>query len=271
MNPVAEEFKELLLKSTEKYTKGYEEIALLLSGGVDSLSILFSLRELDKKVYPYTFYLEGYTSPDLKQSRKVSQIYNLPLVEVEVPRENIKEDIIKLAKDYKCKTKVSFETNLHLLYTFPEIKQEIVATGLVSGTLWGTAKSVILKFRDDKEGFDNDRIHCYYDFRDKVQLDIFEKQYNLKVVNPYFNENLFNFSLRYDWHFLNKPFQKWIIVNAFPEEFKKTGIRKESPYQLNSGMARYCETFLTDKEFNPNNRSRMLDVYRDIAKKYGEG
>lgn len=263
-------FHNLLVKSVKRTTDPYDKVALLLSGGVDSLGILFCLQELGKEIQPYTFYLENTKSPDLAMSRKVSKMYGYDLIEIPIPRETIKEDIINLIQNYNCKTKVAIETNIHMLHTFPKIKEKVVTSGLFSGTLLGTAKYEVIAYRNDPKGFNENRQKVFdnYDNYDLGFLKQFSKEYDVKISVPYWDKDILRFMLMFDHNYLNKPYQKWIIINGFKNKFKQTGIRKEKPYQIGSGMRRYCETFLNDPEFNFNNRKRMLDVYRDLVKKY---
>lgn len=60
-----------LLKIIEKESNGTDKVGLMLSGGIDSSSILYSLLELNKKVHCYTFYLQNYESKDLKSARRL--------------------------------------------------------------------------------------------------------------------------------------------------------------------------------------------------------
>lgn len=263
-------FHDLLVQSVNDDVKNYDKVGLLLSGGVDSLGVLFALQELDKDIQPYTFYLDKAKSPDLHMSKKVCELYGYDLIEIPIPRENIKQDILYLIKNYNCKTKVSIETNLHMLYTFPKIKEKVITSGLFSGTLLGTAKYEVIAYRNDPVGFNENRIKVFntYDNYDLGFLKQFGKEYDIDISIPYWNKDILDFMLQFSHEYLNKPFQKWIIINGFKDKFKETGIRKERPYQIASGMKRYCETLLDDKEFNFNNRTRMLDVYRDWVKKY---
>ena len=127
---VAKRFKQILINSTHRQIGETKKVGLLLSGGIDSLGVAYCLQELDREIHPYTFYLENNESQDLKASRKISKIFGWDLTEVMIPRETVKEDIITLAKHYNCVRKVAFETNIHLLHTFPQVKEKVLCNGL---------------------------------------------------------------------------------------------------------------------------------------------
>ena len=62
--------KSLLKASIRKYTPPEnKEVALLLSGGVDSISIGICLEELGYKVHTYTFYLKDNYSYDTRDKK----------------------------------------------------------------------------------------------------------------------------------------------------------------------------------------------------------
>ena len=49
-----------------------KDVAVLLSGGVDSLSVAFAAQRLGKKVTAYTFHLKGQPSYDALKAKEVS-------------------------------------------------------------------------------------------------------------------------------------------------------------------------------------------------------
>ena len=110
-----------------------EEVAILFSGGLDSLSILLSLLDLGYKPTLYTFYLEGLISKDLELSRRISQHYNVPLVEVEIKRdiELMVSQSKALIKKYGLTKKTQIQVMHPLSNVFPLIKENYVFTGIL--------------------------------------------------------------------------------------------------------------------------------------------
>ena len=54
-----------------------KEVAVLLSGGVDSLSVAFAAQRLGKKITAYTFHLEGQPTYDAKKASEVSKLFGV--------------------------------------------------------------------------------------------------------------------------------------------------------------------------------------------------
>ena len=86
--------REIINKQLKEYRD--KDIALLFSGGLDSLSILLSCIDVGISPHLYTFRLEDYVSEDIKSSRKIKDIFNLEYTEV-----IIKKDVEQLKLDVK--------------------------------------------------------------------------------------------------------------------------------------------------------------------------
>jgi len=58
-----------------------EPVALLFSGGTDSLTVLWTLMELGAKVTCYTFHLSYFISNDARASKVACKYWNVPQVD----------------------------------------------------------------------------------------------------------------------------------------------------------------------------------------------
>lgn len=259
-----------LIKILKKETHNLTNVGLMLSGGIDSSSILYCLLELGIKPHCYSFYLENYESKDLKSARRLTKKHNLKLTEIKIPRKTIKEDIIKLAK-IGCARKTQFETKIHYLYLFPKIHEKILFAGLEADNLQGTVRSMILQSSKDPEKFRELRIKAYnYGLNENYPIDYkLAEQYGFQLKYPFMDKEIYNFYLQFDWEYLNKPYEKWILLNTFKKYFKEDGYRKHLDMQQGSMMKNYCATLTEDPIINPNNRKRINEAYKDLNKKYG--
>lgn len=259
-----------LIQIIGKATERYDTIGLMLSGGIDSSSILYSLIELGKTVHCYTFYLENYESNDLKSARRLSKKHNLDLTEIEIPRNTIKDNLIFLSK-IGCTRKTQFETKIHYCYLFPNVKEKILLSGLEADNLQGTVRSMILQSSKDPIKFKELRKKAYdYAINTNLPIDYYLANKNgIKLFYPFVEKEIYEFYLQFDWQYLNKPYEKWILLNAFNDYFQEDGYRRHCDMQQNSMMKDYCKTLITDKEINPNNRKRINEAYKDLNKKYG--
>lgn len=265
----SQELRELLIKTIERESNGEDKVGLMLSGGIDSCSVLYSLLELNKEVHCYSFYLENYESQDLKSARRLCKKHNLTLTEILIPREKIKENLIKLAK-LGCSRKTQFETKIHYVYLFPQVKEHTLFAGIEADNQQGTVRSMILKSSKDPQKFKELRIKAYEYAKNKnLPIDYnLAKDNGIKLCYPFADPKIFEFYLQFDWQYLNKPYEKWILLNAFKEYFKEDGYRKHIDLQQCSSMKDYCATLVTDKEINPYNRKRINEAYKDLHKKY---
>ena len=144
----AKKLRGIFLETVEEQVGNHDEVGLMLSGGVDSNSILYALLELDIGVSPYTFYMENYESQDLFASRNICRKYGLELTEVEIPRANVINDFKTLYK-YGCHKKTQFETKIHYLYVFPKVRERLLFYGLCADSWYGLRRNVIINCRNN--------------------------------------------------------------------------------------------------------------------------
>lgn len=275
MNELRKLMQEIIIREIPE-----RDVALLLSGGVDSVSVGFTLEDLKYNIHSYTFRLEGTESRDSKSAKYVAKERGWDHTIIEIPRGNIKEDMIKLAREYDCYKKTLYECLWPFLYVFPSIKEKYVVSGLDSDNHFGLQKNFMIKYHKlKKEGasrerlreFKNDHVNSYLTndpFDDRFNLMAEENE--LKHICPFMYKEMYEWSNRFTWEELNKPIQKFKLINAFKEKFRKVGIRKHQSYQLVARIDKLAEAILlNDPTFNKKKRVRMMDVYRDITKEYG--
>ena len=118
----------LLIEQIEEQTSD-KEVAVLLSGGVDSLSTAFCAQRMGKKITAYTFHLAGNQSYDAKKAAEVAKQFGWDIHVIEVPIDNLQDDFMRLVKEVRCKKKTHFECCFPFLYVYPEIKENVVLSG----------------------------------------------------------------------------------------------------------------------------------------------
>ena len=238
-----------------------DEVAVLLSGGVDSLSVAFAAHELGKKVHAYSFHLDTGSSYDSDKAAEVSQIFKWPLTIKVVPTDNLEEDFFKLAKEYDCKKKTHFECVFPFMYLYPEIRQEEVLSGWAADGYYGISKRAILHYTKGKtkEKFDEFRNDYFLPTKSAGYMwhKIVADKHNKKFITPYLSKAVRDFFYSKDWYELNEPFQKHHVVNDF-EQFKKFNFKKHINLQLGAGIDKRFETLLNNSKINPNNRYKSV-------------
>jgi len=258
----------LLIDHIDKYSKD-TDVAVLLSGGVDSLSVAFAAKRLGKRITAYSFYLKGNMSYDAKKAAEVAVRENWKLKLIPIPLDTLEKDFIRLAKDIECQKKTHFECCFPFLHIYPKIEEEEVLSGWAADGYYGISKKAILHYTKgkSKEKFDEFRKN-YFDVNNRAGYNWHHRiaiQHNKNFITPYLDEKVTKFFWEKDWYELNQPFQKHHVVTAF-EEFKKYKFKKHINLQLGSGIDKHFETLIDNKRINLKNRLRVMDICRDWAK-----
>ena len=121
------------------------EVAISLSAGIDSLSTLFALKELGKKVQAYTFELQGYRSQEREKVETIAHRLKVPLRVVTVPTNHVVTDFLRLAIRHRCKKKVQFEVLYKFLYVVPEIDEREIWTGFNADDHYGNTREAVFE------------------------------------------------------------------------------------------------------------------------------
>ena len=101
--------------------------ALLLSGGVDSISAGLAAHYAGKKVHAYSFRLDMHNSYDIQKAEEVAKYMDWEFTPIVVPTDNLEQDWITLA-NLGCKKKTHFECVFPFLYVYPHIIEKYVVT-----------------------------------------------------------------------------------------------------------------------------------------------
>ena len=261
----------LLMRTLEKESND-KEVAVLLSGGVDSVSVAFAAHRLGKKITGYTFHLKDQPSYD---SLKASSICNdmgwdCKVIEVPTDYEMFEESFIDLADYYGCKKKTHFECCYPFLFVYPQIEQHEVLSGWAADGYYGVSKRAHLHFKTPKSKFDEFRNDYFkdgsragYNWHNNIAVE-YEKDF----ITPYLNKEVSEYFYSMDWYELNQPFQKHHVVEAFPEFKQVGGVKKHINLQLGSGIDKMFEQhLLTSNKLNFNNRIRVMDICRDWSER----
>jgi asparagine synthetase B (glutamine-hydrolysing) len=136
---------------------GEQNVAVLLSGGVDSVSVAFAAHRLGKKITAYTFHLDGQPSYDSQKAVDIAKTMGWDYQVVVVPTDNVEQDFIRLAKEVYCEKKTHFECCFPFLYVYPQIKEHEVLSGWAADGYYGVSKKANIHYKHTKEKFDEFR------------------------------------------------------------------------------------------------------------------
>ena len=264
---------EIITKILEKEVPD-NEVAVLMSGGTDSLSIAVAADALGKKLNCYTFRIDGTDSPDSIASQKACEHFNWNLKIIDVPVDNIEEDFLTLMRKYECRKKTHVECTFPFLYVYPHIKEKYILTGWAADGYYGVSKRANIHFKHTKELIDQFRRGYFGRLDEATQTFIIDNPVGIRqqmllaesigsvIVAPYVHKEVWDWMTQYDWNYFNKPFQKAPIFDAFPRlhEIKR---RDHLNLQLAADIPSYFEKLLDNDRINIHNRGRMLDLMRD--------
>jgi len=240
------------------------EVAILLSGGCDSLSCALAAHEVGLVVNAYSFHLDTHETYDYRMAKKVSEIMGWNFTEVSVPTNNLENDWFRL-KDLGAKKKTHYECMWPFLYLYPKIKERYVLTGWGADGYHGVSKKAVMHYKNPKEKFDQFRDDYFLPEKTaglKWHLTVAEKHDKI-MVNPYLDEKVKDYFYQFTWDELNKPKQKQHIRDAFPELDNFGNVKPHLNLQLASGVDKVFETLLNNKKINFRNRKRVMDMCRD--------
>jgi len=256
------ELKGLLERSIQRTSKN-KNVAVLLSGGVDSLSIAFAAQNVGKTIHSYSFHLDTHLSYDYRKAQEVSERFGWSFTGITIPTKNLVSDFHRLVS-LGMKKKSSFECTYPFLYVFPKIQEKEILTGWAADGYYGNSRKAIQHFRHTKELFDEFR-NTYFRPENCANLEwmkVLSKKFKKVMINPYLDEDVRKFYFQFDWSQLNTKPEKNVVRSAF-SQFKDLKVNRHSNLQVNSGINRLFESLLDNKEINFRNRSRVMDICFD--------
>lgn len=243
-----------------------KEVAILLSGGVDSLSLAFACHRLGKKINAYNFHLDGNISYDTRKANIVCKIFNWKIHNIIVPKINLERDFLILAKKFNCKKKTQFECTFPFLYVYPKIKEKYILSGILADGLYGVSKKAMINFKEPKELFDKFRIDYFNNTNPAglLQQFLLAKKYNKIFIYPYNTKKIKDFFMQFSHKELHNGKQKIHVRSAYKEEFKKIGsVKNHLNLQLDAGIDTLFEELLKNQAINFKNRIRVMDICKD--------
>jgi asparagine synthetase B (glutamine-hydrolysing) len=245
-----------------------KEVAVLLSGGVDSLSVACAAHRLGKKVSAYTFHLEGDPTYDANKAEEAAKVFGWDFDLTIVPTDKLVEDFKTLVSKYDCRLKTQFENTFAYMYMFPKIKEKYIMMGMGVDHWYGSSKKCAMHFKEPKELFDQYRKEYFDDPApaNLMTLRTLTEEYDKSLVLPYlWHKEIEDFFWPMSWNDLNKGKKnKFLIREAFKEEFSKIEpIKVHLNMQLGANIDDLFEKLIDNKEINFKNRVRVMDICRD--------
>ncbi|UWU84926.1 DNA cytosine methyltransferase [Bradyrhizobium yuanmingense] len=104
-------------------------VALLLSGGADSVVVGYVCQEVGKEVVAYTYELDGIPSVERPAAEAIARHMGWPLRVVRVPTAGLRAAFLRLAIQHGCSKKTQFEVTYPIAHVIPEVAECDIFTG----------------------------------------------------------------------------------------------------------------------------------------------
>lgn len=226
-----EEMRSRLLDSMSRVSDPC--VAVLMSGGVDSSSVLYAAIEAGLEPHCYTFAFAGAPSRDYYIARAVCRAEGVRFTPVMLPDslETLREDIFALHDEYGCVSKTEYECTWPFLYAYQAIEERWVASGLGAEAHFVLTKRGAIHYRNRPDEFREE----YWARQNPNQMDqhrILAGKHGKELVFPYMEEETARLFAGSGWDEINRPHHKQPILDAFPERY---GSRRVWPQNLQAG------------------------------------
>ncbi len=247
-----------------------DDVAVFLSSGVDSMSVLFSLLEVGKTPHAYTFHLEGVESQDLIYAQECARLFNVSFEKVTLPSSvsTLKRDLVFMSRELEVRGKANIECTWPMIYAINQCNYTHIATGSCADGHFVISKKGCIHYRHTVEKMDEYRDSLFNNpnYAQVQTLALFASEQGKVMHVPYFSQGIVDLFKGTSWESINKPKQKQPIISAFPEYFDSVKIFRHTNLQLgDSGIANHF-TKLLDTGWNSRGWKSPVGIYNAVAK-----
>ena len=242
----------------------YPDVAVLLSGGIDSASCMFALLEVGKNPFAYSFVLQGNLSTDFSLARRNARAFNIPFTPIILPSdiEQLKLDVRKL-NTLGARSKTDYECSWPMLYAYPAIKQTAIFSGLGADGHFCISKKGMIHYRNRIDEFRNN-LYGNERYAQVFMHKNLARLHRKESYIPYLCDEMKSEFIGTTWDEVNRPRQKQPILNAFPESFAKIPIKPHTNFQLgDSGIAQHFGRLLKT-DLNPTGFKSVTGIFNGI-------
>jgi len=241
-----------------------KNIGIAFSGGIDSLSLVFSSMECNKNINLYSFTLEDHISTDFLEARKFAELYKLNFTPIFLPKNELtlKKDLLFLSK-LGAKKKVDFTCGYPMLYIFRNLKEKTLVSGLGADGHYCISKKGMIHFKDRIQEF-RDNLFSNPNYAQKILNENIAKYYKKTTVIPYLAKEMIDEFRGTTWVELNKPRQKNATLMNYQEYFKEIKVRNHVNLQLGDSKIESNLYQLLEGNWNIRNYKSITGIFNSI-------
>jgi asparagine synthetase B (glutamine-hydrolysing) len=239
--------------------------AVFLSGGVDSSSLLFALKEIGKRVTCYSFMLDGRMSSDFSLARRNARTFGAEFVSIILPADvaRLKKDIQQLAS-LGAKKKTDFECGWPMLYAYAAVRERFVFSGMGADGHFCISKKGLLHYKHRIDEFRRVTFGNPGYAQQPLHRRLAER-FGKTAVLPYVSKEMQAVFRGKSWDEVNRPRQKQPILDAFPEQYQRMKVLPHTNLQLgDSGIADHFRKLLSS-DWNTDGWKSPVGIYNAVV------
>lgn len=268
---IAIAWRDALLRTVE--AKVPDGTPVLLSGGLDSVTLVTAMVRLGQRPTCYSFRLGEIDSLDVIASRAVAFDFGLPLVVETIPRdpEVLVDDVLRVLRllgpgRFK---KAMVQCALPVMRLADRVVADgfdraVVGTGAICLDDRTVAVMVAQQGEEIARRYRADKMLDRYRECGTGMMHVAAANLGVRLVEPYSENPIRDLGLGLDYAELNRPRQKGIAIRAFPEIGRFW--RRNSPLQVGSGIREYHDEVLLPSEWNTGGWKVVAPIYRRMSR-----
>ena len=215
-----------------------DNVALMLSGGVDSCTVGFTCHELGKQITVFSFQLANTLNPDCEKAELICKKKGWDFIKVIVPTDDPKKDFFNLIRKHGVKKKTELEVLFPCIHVINRIKSSGFTKALTGFESWfpdNTNKSKEIK-KDVNEYWKavlNGNRKLPTDTKKVIDYGISE---GVELHMPLEYNKIKQACSGKTYQEIHSPVFKGLWQNLYPDDFKKIGTWDEkSKLNLQAG------------------------------------
>lgn len=262
--------KYALMRYLEKYDGPF---GVLLSGGLDSHAVLFSLLELGhtkKNITVYSVAMEDFESRDFKAARHTAEVFGLPFTPVLLPRclDTLKRDMHRNVTDLRTSCKVEVEAFWAIRRCIDAGKEKYMTGGLAADIYFALSKTGCMHYRHKVDEYRVPKFEKVIGPDSQTsKLKAYCRTLDRQWLSPWVTRGMLKEFLGTSWDDVNKPKQKQPVRTQFADYLEQVKIFNHTDmHKGDSGIAAHFEALLDDPEWNAHKGTSVVGVYNRLIR-----